>query len=1214
ITDGQIFLESNLFNAGVRPAINVGISVSRVGGSAQIKSMKKVAGTLKLDQASYRELEAFAKFGSDLDIAIPDHIDFGDSTLFLDGINNRVGIGTRTPGTALSIGGHVNGTGNLSGVSMKSILGKNYHCSVGQDDTHNVFLKWQYNAIASDGFASLSTFGGSNSLVLQEGGGNIGIGYTNPRALLGIRGDVNGTGNLPGVSMKSVDGTDYHYSVGQDDTHNAFLKWKYNATVNEGYAELATWGGTNPLVLQGTAGNVGVGLTNPASPFHVRRPGTTPTGPSGIWASRVENLVDAATENGLTVATRYGNSGSKIFEAASYWSGSNEEYTPILSVLGNRKIGINGNTPFAPLHLINSGAPAESGNINSGLGISDGYGGRSINLGVDGAGGYGWIQSTFANNAGITQSLSINPRGGNVGIGLTAPNYTLDIEGNTRSGKLFLGPTDPVPISGGYTNFIDIESGNTEHTAIEISNEVVSGGIELESRSATSFGQGIMNIGLQTNRAIMEKHPVVSPMGLWMQIDNRPAEKAVKWIFEDYGQDTEHIRMRLMNDGRLRINETYALPNFDGSNGQALITDGSGNLSWGAPSSGIWSTSGGNIYRDGFGQVGIGLSNPASPLHVRRLGANPTGPSGIWAARVDNLVDNPTENGLTVATRHASNGSKIFEVATYWNGSSETYTPFLTATGAQRVGIGTVNPNNKLHVDGGSTEHTAIEISNDLVSGGIELESRSVTSFGQGIMNVGLQTNRTIMEKHPVVLPMGLWMQMDTRPTERAVKWIFEDFGQDTEHVRMRLMHDGRLRLNEAYSLPNHDGSSGQLLFTDGSGNVSWGSGSWSTVGGNIYRNLGNVGIGITTPGVKLHVRENVPSGHVALFENINNGSAHGIEVRLHKTDTDANNNFMTFRDGANRITGRIEGFQDNGTLPSAPVFQGGGAGETVFRSCMWPIPNDINNTSDFNQWQSWLINRWLPTPFGGGTDCVMEPLSISKGAMSKGLSNLSAGSINLPLGIGTVNLPSIPLPEFPPLDVNLPYQVPFYYNDIANGNLPWTAQQIYNTVCWATDNGYEDFLSVSNPIEFATAALIIKAKSLCNDGGVTYGSKGADYAEWLLKEDTLSQFALGEVVGIRNGKITKETQNVDQIMVVSSRPVVLGNTPEEGKEQNYEKVGFMGQVLTLVQGGAKAGDYTLFQVVIIMVGGKLFLLKRSRSKIFQISSERLGLIQKMTL
>ncbi len=69
ITDGQIFVESNLFNSGIRPSINVGISVSRVGGNAQIKSMKKIAGTLKLDQAQYRELEAFSKFGSDLDAA-----------------------------------------------------------------------------------------------------------------------------------------------------------------------------------------------------------------------------------------------------------------------------------------------------------------------------------------------------------------------------------------------------------------------------------------------------------------------------------------------------------------------------------------------------------------------------------------------------------------------------------------------------------------------------------------------------------------------------------------------------------------------------------------------------------------------------------------------------------------------------------------------------------------------------------------------------------------------------------------------------------------------------------------------------------------------------------------------------------------------------------------------------------------------------------------
>jgi len=77
ITDGQIFLQSNLFNSGIRPAIDVGISVSRVGGNAQIKSMKKVAGTLKLDQAEFRSLEAFSKFGSDLDAATQAVLDKG---------------------------------------------------------------------------------------------------------------------------------------------------------------------------------------------------------------------------------------------------------------------------------------------------------------------------------------------------------------------------------------------------------------------------------------------------------------------------------------------------------------------------------------------------------------------------------------------------------------------------------------------------------------------------------------------------------------------------------------------------------------------------------------------------------------------------------------------------------------------------------------------------------------------------------------------------------------------------------------------------------------------------------------------------------------------------------------------------------------------------------------------------------------------------------
>ncbi|MFT5970301.1 MAG: F-type H+-transporting ATPase subunit alpha [Flavobacteriales bacterium] len=94
ITDGQIFLDGDLFNSGVRPAINVGISVSRVGGNAQIKSMKKVSGTLKLDQAQYRELEAFAKFGSDLDAATMSVINKGQRNVEIlkQGLNSPLAV------------------------------------------------------------------------------------------------------------------------------------------------------------------------------------------------------------------------------------------------------------------------------------------------------------------------------------------------------------------------------------------------------------------------------------------------------------------------------------------------------------------------------------------------------------------------------------------------------------------------------------------------------------------------------------------------------------------------------------------------------------------------------------------------------------------------------------------------------------------------------------------------------------------------------------------------------------------------------------------------------------------------------------------------------------------------------------------------------------------------------------------------------------------
>ncbi len=111
ITDGQIFLEADLFNSGVRPAINVGISVSRVGGSAQIKPMKKVAGTLKLDQAQYRELEAFAKFGSDLDAATMAVLNKGvrNVEILKQGVNSPMSVEKQVAIIYLGTKGMLNG-------------------------------------------------------------------------------------------------------------------------------------------------------------------------------------------------------------------------------------------------------------------------------------------------------------------------------------------------------------------------------------------------------------------------------------------------------------------------------------------------------------------------------------------------------------------------------------------------------------------------------------------------------------------------------------------------------------------------------------------------------------------------------------------------------------------------------------------------------------------------------------------------------------------------------------------------------------------------------------------------------------------------------------------------------------------------------------------------------------------------------------------------
>ena len=162
ITDGQIFLEGNLFNAGIRPAINVGISVSRVGGNAQIKSMKKVAGTLKLDQALYRELEAFSKFGGDLDAATKNVIDKGARNVEILKQLQYSPMSVEKQVAMIYLGTQ----GLIKGVAIKNVKAFEEHFLLEMENKYSdVLAEFKKGNLPEDGLKKMTEL--SNSLVPQ---------------------------------------------------------------------------------------------------------------------------------------------------------------------------------------------------------------------------------------------------------------------------------------------------------------------------------------------------------------------------------------------------------------------------------------------------------------------------------------------------------------------------------------------------------------------------------------------------------------------------------------------------------------------------------------------------------------------------------------------------------------------------------------------------------------------------------------------------------------------------------------------------------------------------------------------------------------------------------------------------------------------------------------------------------------------------------------
>jgi len=295
---------------------------------------------------------------------------------------------------------------------------------------------------------------------------------------------------------------------------------------------------------------------------------------------------------------------------------------------------------------------------------------------------------------------------------------------------------------------------------------------------------------------------------------------------------------------------------------------------------------------------------------------------------------------------------------------------------------------------------------------------------------------------------------------------------------------------------------------------------------------------------------------HIALFENTGGGDADGIAIRIDKGTLGFKNRFITFYGEDDYIAGRVESFD----LVGGDTFES------------FPIPDFANlfNVFDFD---NVLTGGALPLlTFSGGS---LPTASFSRGSspdldidfsFTDGLDwDWDNGSLpGLTFNQGSLPTTDFSTGSFPTLNFD------GFFNPTAGAT---ASDEIGRVVGWGMRNGYPGYIPTSH-WQIAAVPLVLAAKQLAMNQGVIYGSKGADYAEWLEKENPEEKFVFGEVVGVKGGKISKNTQDADQVLTISLAPIVLGNMPDENKKDHFEKVGFMGQVPVLVLGDVSVGDY----------------------------------------
>ncbi|WP_457618723.1 hypothetical protein [Lutibacter sp.] len=318
-------------------------------------------------------------------------------------------------------------------------------------------------------------------------------------------------------------------------------------------------------------------------------------------------------------------------------------------------------------------------------------------------------------------------------------------------------------------------------------------------------------------------------------------------------------------------------------------------------------------------------------------------------------------------------------------------------------------------------------------------------------------------------------------------------------------------------------------------------------------------------------------ANHIALFENTSTSStADGIAIRIHGNASGKlgfRNRFITFYGSANGgdyMAGRIESYD----LLAGDLWES------------FPVPDFANliDVFDFTQVLEWtppsltFNSGTLPSLSEGELPWVvwnngsLPDLDISW-SLEDGLDvdwdDGSSPSLTFNPGVFPTLTPgALPSGSLDIGSLNLNFDD--FFNPTAGAN---ALDDISAMAAWGMRNGDPGFIP-TGPWGIALVPLVLAAKQVARDQGVIYGSKGADYAEWLEKENPEEKYMFGEVVGVKGGKISRNTTDADQVMSISLAPIVLGNMPDEDRKDAFEKVGFMGQVPVLTLGNVEVGDY----------------------------------------